>query len=256
MTIRQSLENLTHSPSADNWGHDPHSVEMQPAPIPRLSANEWRTSADDAIRPTLPAENPFQDPIVHHDEEPIQHVTAAHTHQSHAGPPSPPGADVEAGVVPKAPGTPSITALPLHLPYVAPRSAYPQTFHRIFLFIRLFIQILLFVLALIGFLLKYPKQITYVGMLTGNALAFVLVWAALLVLVYFLDGKGKGPTGGMRMSRYTPEREQWGKCVRMVVFDLMIVFVWLLVCWGNTGMLASPILQYFPLRWVRGEVRD
>lgn len=251
MTIRQSRESDTHRPSTDTWPHDLHSVEMQPSPMSRLPVSAWRTSTDnDAIRTSFPASNPFQpplrnpflDPLVTHDEAPIQHLSAAHTHPSHAGThQSPFHGDIEApsppSVVPKAPGTPSITALPLHLPYDPPRSAHSQTIHRTFLFIRLGIQILLFVLSLIGFLLKYPTRITYVGMLTGNSLAFVLIWGGLLVIVYLVDGV-------MRMSRYSNEKEQWRKCGRMVVFDLMIVGVWLLVCWGNTGMFAFSSLPF------------
>ena len=218
-------------------------MQSNSQPIPRLSVNEWRTFADDirpgpsSNHPNNPGENPFRDPsTIHHDavhnsEDEIHHPSAGHTHQDHqehhGTSPIFRTVDVEHGI-PKAPGTPSITALPLHLPHHPSKIEHHQKFHRIFLSIRLVIQVLLFVLALIGFLLKYPKTITYTGMLTGNSLAFALVWTVLVVLVYFTDSK-------MRMSRYSSPPEQWRKCVRMVVFDGMIVFVWLLVCWGNTG---------------------
>ena len=238
---RKSLERLKNRSSTD-----PSSHEMGSQPIPRLSMNEWRTSADER-RAAPDHENPFQDPSTIHrtsvdhggiNQDPIHHPQTAHTHhdyqEHHDTSPIFRTVDIEHGI-PKALGTPSITALPLHLPHHPSKIEHPQKFHRIFLSTRLVIQVLLFVLALIGFLLKYPKTITYTGMLTGNSLAFVLVWAVLVVLVYFTNSK-------MRMSRYSSQPEQWRKCVSMVVFDGMIVFVWLLVCWGNTG-LSAPFLS-------------
>mgnify|MGYP003307808505 CR=1 FL=1 len=237
---RHSLENAKSRPSTDNWRHspDPSAVEMSSAP--RLSVNAWRNFSDiDAIRPDPAFENPFRDPNGRHQDEADEHInhpSAAHTHQDHQEHQedvhpalrTTVDDDIEAARdLPKEP-SPSITALNLNLPYVQPRVAHPQKTHRIFLTCRLLLQVLLFVLALIGYLLAYPRVITYRAMLTGNSLGFVIVWAAVIVLAYFGDR-------GVRMSRYSTEGEQWKKIAKMVVIDVAVVVVWLLVCWGNTG---------------------
>lgn len=247
---RHSLENAKSRPSIDNWRHspdDPSAVEMSSAP--RLSASAWPSSSDiDAIRPnptSETSENPFRDPNDGHPEEADEHInhqSAAHTHQGHQEHQEDVHSalrttiddDIEAARnLPKEP-SPSITALNLNLPYVQSRVAHPQKTHRIFLTCRLLLQVLLFVLALIGYLLAYPRVITYRAMLAGNSLGFVIVWAAVIVLAYFGDR-------GVRMSRYSTEGEQWKKIAKMVVIDIAVVVLWLLVCWGNTGMY--PILR-------------
>lgn len=242
MTL-QSLENAKSRPSTDNWRHspDPSAVEMSSAP--RLSVNAWRNSSDiESIRPNAVSENPFRDPndgLQDVAEEPMNPPSAAHTHQDHQEHQEDihPTVrtiiddDIEAARnVPKEP-SPSITALNLNLPYVQPRVAHPQKTHRIFLTCRLLLQVLLFVLALIGYLLAYPRVITYRAMLTGNSLGFVIVWTAVIVLAYFGDR-------GVRMSRYSTEGGQWKKIAKMLVIDIAVVVVWLLVCWGNTGMYS------------------
>ena len=237
---RHSLENAKSRPM-DNWRHspDPSAVEMSSAP--RLSVNAWRNSSDiDAIRSNPPSENPFHDPNDGQRDETNEHInppSAAHTHQDHQDHQEDihPALcttfddDMEAARNLSKEPSPSITALNLNLPYVQPRVAHPQKTHRIFLTCRLLLQVLLFVLALIGYLLAYPKVITYRAMLTGNSLGFVIVWAAVIVVAYFGDR-------GVRVSRYSTEGEQWKKILKMLVIDVAVVVVWLLVCWGNTGM--------------------
>lgn len=250
---RHSLEIAEGPPSStDNWRHspDPSAVEMSSAP--RLSVNAWRNSSDiDVTRPNAAPENPFRDPKGRHQDEADEHTnhpSAAHMHQDHKehqedvhpAPRTTIDDDIEAARnLPKEP-SPSITALNLNLPYVQPRVVHPQKTHRIFLTSRLLLQVLLFVLALISYLLAYPKVITYRAMLTGNSLGFVIVWAAVIVLAYLGDR-------GVRMSRYSTQGEQWKKIAKMVVIDVAVVVVWLLVCWGNTGTYS--ISRIMGMKW-------
>ncbi len=86
-------------------------------------------------------------------------------------------------------------------------------------------QVVLLIGATVGFFLAYPRTITYRGMLLGNSLAFVVVWAVALMVGYCLVG---------RMSRFNDEREQWRHIGKVLVVDGLVLLVWLLVTWGNS----------------------
>lgn len=206
--------------SDDGWQDSERGVQ------PRLSTNQWRSSAELARDTKLGSQNPFRDPhhaTVEDDHESDRHTDNGHHASANVAEPQHTHANHRASVSPTIPKAPSpfVTHLP---PPHESGIEYNQRVAKIYLWVRSTLQVMFFLLGLLGFLFSTPKA-TFRSMLTSNAMSFTLLWGLILVFVFVMYG---------RLNRANDEKTQWRRIGRMLMYDLVIVAMWLIMTWLNS----------------------
>lgn len=207
---------------------------------PRLSTNEWKTSAELAGEAEQANQNPFAHP--HDDAVEDEHVNRISMHDNerqdaneiNVAPPghsyfAPNAHGVGADEPPKALSPVVINMPPASASAHESRIEYSQKKHRNFLIFRLVAQCGLFLLAVLGYVFSASRP-SWRGIMENNGLEFVLIWTLILLCVYATQCK---------MSKSHDEKEQWKRILRMIFYDVIIVTCWLIMSYCDSSKCSS-----------------